>query len=55
MSLPTILDEKSEKEDVEHKEAITLMSSGEEDPKRVEVDANELEELVTKEEESTSL
>ena len=29
MSLPTILDEKSEKEDVEHKEAITLMSNGE--------------------------
>ena len=36
---------------MKHKEAITLMSGGDEKPKRVEVDANELEELVAKEEE----
>ena len=41
--LPTNLDEKLEKEDKEHKEAITLISCGEEEPKRVEVEANELE------------
>ena len=41
-SFPANLNGKSKKEDVEHKEAITLISGREEEPKRVEVDANEL-------------
>ena len=53
-SFPSNLDEKLEKEDVEHKEAITLMSSGEREPKRVEVEANQVEKLDAKENESTS-
>ena len=44
-----------EKEDVDSKEAITLMSSGElEELIREQVDANELKDLVSKEDESTS-
>ena len=55
-SLPTNLNEKPEKENVDNKEAITLLSSGElEKLMREEVDANELRELVAKEDESTSL
>ena len=38
----------------EHKEAIILISSGEEESERVEVEANELEELNAKENKSTS-
>ena len=53
-SFPANLDEKPKKEYVEHKEDITLMSGREEECKRVEVDANELEELDAKEKESTS-
>ena len=54
-SFPTNLDEKPEKEDVEHIEAITLMIGGEfEEPIRQEEDSMELKELVAKEEESTS-
>ena len=48
-SFPTNLDEKPEKEDVEHKEAITLKSGGElEKLQRVEDDAHELKELVVR-------
>ena len=55
-SFPTNLDEKSEKEDVEHKEDITLKSSGElEKLQRVEDDAHELKELVARKYELTSL
>ena len=44
-----------EKEDVDNKEAITLMSSGElEELIREQVDGNELKELVAKEDEPTS-
>ena len=54
-SLPNILEVKPEKEDVDNKEAITLMSGRElEELIREEVDANELNELVAKEDESTS-
>ena len=54
-SFPTNLDEKPEKEDVEHKEDITLKSGGElEKLQRVENDAHELKELVVREDESTS-
>ena len=54
-SLHNILEVKPEKEDVDNKEAITLMSGGElEELMREEVDANELKELVAKEDESTS-
>ena len=54
-SLPTNHDENLEKEDVEHKEDITL-NSGEELKKlqRVEDDAHELKELVVREYEPTS-
>ena len=46
---------KPEKEDVENKEANTLMSGGElEELIREEVDANELKKLVAKEDEPTS-
>ena len=54
-SFPTNLDEKLDKQDVEHTKAFTLMSGRKfEKPTIVEVDVNELEELVSKEEESTS-
>ena len=54
-SFPTNLDEKPEKEDVKHKVDITLKSGGElEKPQRVEDDAHELKELVTREDEPTS-
>ena len=53
---PNILEVKPEKEDVDNKEAINWMSGGElEELMREEVDANELKELVAKEDESTSL
>ena len=53
--MPNILEVKLEKEDVDNKEAITLMSSGElEELIREQVDANELKELVAKENEPTS-
>ena len=54
-SLPNILEVKPEKEDMDNKEAITLMSGGElEELIREEVDANDLKKLVAKEDESTS-
>ena len=54
-SLPNILEVKPGKEDVDNKEVITFMSGGElEELIREEVDANELKELVTKVDESTS-
>ena len=54
-SFLTNLDEKLVKEDVEHKEDITLKSGGElEKLQRVEDDAHELKELVAREDESTS-
>ena len=55
-SFLTNLDEKPKKEDVEHKEDITLKSGGElEKLQRVEDDAHELKELVVREDESASL
>ena len=55
-SLPKILKVKTENEDVNNKDAITLMSCGElEELIREEVEANELKELVAKEDESTSI
>ena len=54
-SLPNILEMKLEKEDVDNKEASSLMSGGElEELMREEVNSNELKELVAKEDESTS-
>ena len=54
-SLPNILEVKSDKEDVDNKEAITLMSGGELEEFIIEeIDANEFKKLVSKEEESTS-
>ena len=54
-SLPNILGVNPGKEDVDNKEA-SLMSGGElEELMREEVNANELKELVAKEDESTSL
>ena len=52
---PNILEVKPEKEDVDNKEAVNLMSGELEELVREEVDANELKELVAKEDESTSL
>ena len=46
---------KLEKEDVDNKEAITLRNGGElKELKREEVDANELKDLVAKEEEEST-
>ena len=54
-SFPTNRDENPEKEDVEHKEDVTLKSGGElEKLQRVEDDAQELKELVVREDELTS-
>ena len=54
-SLSNILEVKPEKEKVDNKEAITLMSGGElEELIREEVDANKLKELIAKNDESTS-
>ena len=51
-SFPSILEVKSKKEDVDNKKDITLRNGGElKELKREEVDANELKELVSKEEE----
>ena len=54
-SFPSILEVKPEKEDVDNKEAITLRNGGElKELKREEVEANELKELVAKEEEDST-
>ena len=54
-SFPSILKVKSEKQDVDNKEVITLTNGGElKELKRERVDADELKELVTKEEEDSN-
>ena len=54
--MPSILKVNLEKEEMEYYEDITLRNGGElENLTRIDVDANELKELVAKEDESTSL